>query len=539
MYKVMIVDDESLIISLIENLIDWGKYDMEVAGSASNGIDALEEVQRIQPDIVIVDVRMPGYDGITFMQKLREINTHIKFIVISGHKKFEYAKSAMKYNVEDYLIKPINKDELEHILDKLRQKLKDEQQSESIQQTLSNELNASQRQLHDYFIESFFQNKLPAGGLSEDEINQSFSTRFQPGCYCGIILKLDSRHTRLDLVFTETLLSRIHEQFLKTAANLCNEVFIKPESDSLSIICNYPDDRSQELPGLLREIFSYVSGILEKFEDILLTMGIGAPVHKLEEANTSLESADNCIQARIALGTQRLIFNFDLKEDPGISQIILTNTVMEKWNDALRSLRTDNIKMQVLNIFSNAEDYKYQDNLIFIKVVSALHRTFHDYVAKIDLCKKSYKEFENELKENAQWAFTGRMLADALSEQMISYISQYISKDSQDCNPAVRIAKKYIAENYQNNISMTSMAELVNLSPVYFSVLFKREVGINFLDYLNQYRLEVSKDLLKQVKYNINEAASLSGFQDSKYFSKLFKKTFGITPTNYRNRNAC
>jgi len=234
-----------------------------------------------------------------------------------------------------------------------------------------------------------------------------------------------------------------------------------------------------------------------------------------------------------------LIFNFDLKEDPGISQIILTNTVMEKWNDALRSLRTDNIKMQVLNIFSNAEDYKYQDNLIFIKVVSALHRTFHDYVAKIDLCKKSYKEFENELKENAQWAFTGRMLADALSEQMISYISQYISKDSQDCNPAVRIAKKYIAENYQNNISMTSMAELVNLSPVYFSVLFKREVGINFLDYLNQYRLEVSKDLLKQVKYNINEAASLSGFQDSKYFSKLFKKTFGITPTNYRNRNAC
>lgn len=539
MYKVMIVDDESLIISLIENLIDWKKYDMEVAGSAGNGIDALEAVQKIQPDIVIVDVRMPGYDGITFMQKLREVNSRIKFIVISGHKKFEYAKSAMKYNVEDYLIKPINKDELEHILDKLRQKLTDEQQSDSIHQALSRELNASHRQLHDYFIESFFQNKLPAAGLSEDEINRSFSTGFRPGCYCGIILKLDSRHARLDLVFTKTLLSRIHEQFLKTAADLCNEILIQPAPDSLSIICNYPDDRNRELPGLLKEIFSYVSGTLEKFEDILLTMGIGIPVHRLDQANSSLESAGKCIQARIALGTQRLIFYSDLKEDPGIAQIILTNTTMEKWNDALRSLKTDRIKMQVLNIFSNTEDYKYQDNLIYVKTASALHRTFYDYVTKIDLCKKSYEAFENELKEDAQWAFTGRMLADSLSEQMASYIRQYISEDSQDCNPAVRIAKKYIAENYQSNISMTSMAELVNLSPVYFSVLFKREVGINFLDYLNQYRLEVSKNLLKQVKYNINEVASLSGFQDSKYFSKLFKKTFGITPTNYRNRNAC
>lgn len=538
MYKVMIVDDESLIISLIENLIDWEKYDMVVAGSANNGIDALTEVERIQPDIVIVDVRMPGYDGITFMQKLREINTKIKFIVISGHKKFEYAKSAMKYNVEDYLIKPINKEEMEHILDKLRQKLASERQSENMHQALSSELNASHRQIHDYFIESFFQNKLPAAGLSEDTVNGSYFTKFRSGCYCGIILKLDSRYTRLDSGFTETLLGRIQEQFLKIAADLCHEILIQPAPDCLRIICNYPDERRQEVPGLLKEIFSYVSNILKKFEDILLTIGIGAPVHKLSDASSSLLSADSCIQARIALGTQRLIFYSDLKEDPGIIQIILTNTAMEKWNDALRSLRADNIKMQLLNLFSYAEDYKYQDNLIYNKVALALHRKFYDYIVKIDLCKKTYEEFENELKEDSCWAFNGRMFADALSEQMASYITQYISEDSQDCNPAIRIAKKYIAENYQSNISMTSMAELVNLSPVYFSVLFKREVGTNFLDYLNQYRLEVSKKLLRQVKYNINEVASLSGFQDSKYFSKLFKKTFGITPSDYRNRNA-
>ncbi|KLU68426.1 MAG: hypothetical protein RHS_5755 [Robinsoniella sp. RHS] len=132
MFKVMIVDDEIFIISLIEKLIDWEKYGMCIAGTADNGMTALEEVKRLQPDIIIVDVRMPGYDGITFMQKVRELNDKVKFVVISGHKKFEYAKSAMQYNVEDYLLKPVSKNELEQILQKLGTKLESEKQNEAV-----------------------------------------------------------------------------------------------------------------------------------------------------------------------------------------------------------------------------------------------------------------------------------------------------------------------------------------------------------------------------------------------------------------------
>ncbi len=537
MYKVMIVDDEELIISLIQNLIDWEKYDMVVAGWANNGLDALVEVEQIQPDIVIVDVRMPGYDGITFMQKIREINTKIKFIVISGHKKFEYAKSAMKYNVEDYLIKPINKEELELILDKLRLTLNSERQSEDIHQTLSSELTASHRQLQEYFINSFFQNKLSHLPLTEDAINTSFYTKFISGCYRCIIIKLDCP-TILDSVFTETLLNRIQEHYLNTLSDFCHEILIQKAPGSLNIFCNYPEEQQETLSLLLKKFYAHVTKILHKFEDIMLTVGIGVPVYKLKDAHLSLKSAGDCIQARIALGTQRLIYDSELKRDAGITQNILTNTVMGKWDEALRSLQKDNIKMQILNIFSYAEDYKYQDNLVYSEITSVLHKVFYDYIIKIDLCKKTDKDFEKELAENACWAYTGRMLADVLSTHISLYIARYISEDSTDINPAIRIAKKYIAENYKADISMTFMAELVNLSPVYFSVLFKREVGTNFLDYLNQYRLEVSKTLLRQVKYNINEVSSLSGFQDSKYFSKLFKKTFGITPSDYRKRNA-
>ncbi|MBS5388643.1 MAG: helix-turn-helix transcriptional regulator [Clostridiales bacterium] len=103
--------------------------------------------------------------------------------------------------------------------------------------------------------------------------------------------------------------------------------------------------------------------------------------------------------------------------------------------------------------------------------------------------------------------------------------------------PPIRIVKRYIAEHYSEDISLSDAAKIVNLSPVYLSRLFKKEEGINFLDYLNQYRIDISKNLLKDVKHNILETASLSGFGSTKYFSKIFKKTVGITPSEYRKRH--
>lgn len=537
MFKVLIVDDELFIISLIRNLVNWENYGMQVVGTADNGITALQEVDRLKPDIVIVDVRMPGYDGITFMQKVREIDMRIKFIVISGHKKFEYAKSAMKYNVEDYLIKPISKEELESILGKLRQKLEEEQCAENQRRAMSMELGEHHRQLQNHFAEIFFKNQIPEAQLSEEEINRSYFTSFFHGGYYGLILKPDSCH-KLDAGFVHTLLGKISEQFFTILKPGSREIVQRQENDSIQAVVNTGDIQEPDFAEVLQNFFGRVEELLKKFEDIQFTIGIGNRADSLAGAVRSLAEAGMCIQARMTLGTQRILHYSDIREDSGAVHVVMTDTVKENWKEAIRSLQAEKIKVQVLNIFSSAENYKYQDSRIYTKTASMLHRSFYDYIVQIDLYRNSYETFRNELLESACWAYTPRMLADALIEQMGRYVREYASENGQESNPAIRIAKKYISENYQTNITMASMAEIVNLSPVYFSILFKREAGTNFLDYLNQYRLEESKNLLKQVKYNINEVASQSGFQDSKYFSKLFKKTFGITPSEYRKRNA-
>ena len=112
MLKIMIADDEDKICQLIYKLIDWSSMRMEVIGIAHNGIEALDLAKEYHPDIAITDIRMPGLDGLEFIEKAKEVDPNLEFIIISGYQQFEYAKKAIKYGVSDYLLKPIKKEEL-------------------------------------------------------------------------------------------------------------------------------------------------------------------------------------------------------------------------------------------------------------------------------------------------------------------------------------------------------------------------------------------------------------------------------------------
>ena len=537
MFKVMIVDEEIFVISLIEKLIDWKRLNMEVVGKADNGVTALEEVERLKPDIVIVDVRMPGYDGITFMQKVREINDKVKFIVISGHKRFEYAKSAMQYNVEDYLLKPISKEELEQILDKLKNKLETEKKSEEVLMQLDDKLGVSTKKLQTYLCKQLMQEK---EGLKEESLwnlNKVYYTYFKPGLFNWMVLKLDVDDAELDQSFTNSLLSRMESKLRVNLESAIYETVSCTGENTISFLFNYEEGKEQSIQEILKESMNELNQILMKFDKLYLTIGVGLPVKDLSDINRSFLTVEESIKSRMALGLGKVISHYMVKRDSGIIHVIFPDTECKKLQEAYKSFHVDTVRLQVLEAFSKADGYKFQSTLIYEEILWYMHQSFYEYMQKIDIYKGTYEQFTKELEKELIWAASPRQMAGMLLAQIKSYIEEYTEEDRDGENPAVRIAKKYIAENYQKNISMSAVAELVQLSSVYFSVLFKKEVGINFLDYLNQYRIEEAKKLLRLVKYNVNEVAGLAGFQDARYFSKIFKKNVGVTPTEYRNRN--
>ncbi|EOR27020.1 AraC family transcriptional regulator, partial [Clostridium sartagoforme AAU1] len=182
MMKVIIADDEVKVCQLIYKLIDWKELDMEVVGISHNGIDALEQVKEKKPDIVITDIRMPGYDGIELIRLCREINEYIDFIIISGYAQFEYAQKVIKYGVCDYLLKPIKKEELINNLEKMKEKYADRMNKLTNEEKLKARLKVDIEKLRSrIFTEILLNKSIQNLDLKIQNINEEYHYKFQEG----------------------------------------------------------------------------------------------------------------------------------------------------------------------------------------------------------------------------------------------------------------------------------------------------------------------------------------------------------------------
>ncbi|MBS4208076.1 response regulator [Bacillus sp. FJAT-50079] len=538
MYKVLIADDEIYVSILIEKLVDWNKLDMKIVGTAENGISALEKVKELQPDIVIVDVRMPGYDGITLMQKVREMNNKVKFIVISGHKKFEYAKSALQYNVEDYMLKPINKKELETILFKIKTKLDGEKENAISLRKMDRQLGVSKSKVRSFLINQFLLKEIDLDNASLTAINKDYFTQLEEGSFTYFIVNLDSSEKQLNKDFNEEMLIKLSTIFYQSTSLVCFDVISHFHTNAIVFLANYSKNNYKALMESIEKAFKDSSMIIAKFEQLFITVGIGSQQSSLSGSYNSYGDAKHCIDSRIALGIGQIITSNQVKIDEKVIEKLVTEQTELKLVEAIKSFNPRNIRPLIYDILLKAGNYHKDHTLIYTTIVYTISRLFYKHIHQFELYKSTYDVFieEYHFDEILNYCTNTKDIARALTDRIEGFIEKYTKENETELVPAIRIAKSYIMENYQQEISLDIISNIVNLSSVYFSILFKKEVGINFLDYLNRYRIEAAKEMLKDVKYNINDVATLSGFQDSRYFSKKFKKQMGVTPSEYRKR---
>lgn len=537
MFKVLIVDDEIYVASLILKLIEWEQYNMEVIATADNGFTALELVQLHQPDIVIVDVKMPGCDGITFMQKVRDYNSNVRFIVISGHKRFDYAKSAMKYNIEDYLLKPINKEELEEILLKLKISLTLESESRATLEMLDSELDLSKQKVRNYFMEQFVHEQLPPPSFELNLIREKYDINFCNDAFLCFAIRLDSSEKELDKYFVSSLLCEIAADIQQKIMLLCHEILCFQEGYQVYFLLNYQAEQETDLFAKMREAKLASHAQLEKFEKLFISFCLGRTVKQVSHLYLSLTGTKQTVHARLCLGIGGFYEEKQIRKDEGLISAVLSDAQQELLSEAVRQFNPEAISKQIKTLFERARGYSDKDSLIYQKLIEKIINFSYEKLSQAGIIKKSYEIFSREIYSSVELCTSSQEIAEILAQKINAYIEAFSDDNTQFESPAIRIAKTYIAKNYQNDISLNIVAEAVNLSPVYFSILFKREVGQNYIDYLNQYRINVARDLLKDIKYNVNEVASSVGFNDTRYFSKTFKKIVGITPSQYKVRN--
>lgn len=531
MIKVLIADDEKNICLMIQKLISWADFGMEVVGLANTGVDAVRLMEEKQPEIVISDIRMPGYDGLEVVQKARDLGLSIDFVIISGYKYFEYAHKALTLGVEHYLLKPIDKGELEETLSKILRKRKQDIQKEAEAAEWKEQAKYSRRKIQKHFLSSIMEKNSSLPELDLNHINTEFQCEFEQGCFVAIFAKLDSESRDQDVTgFLHMLEEIIDRDLQESDKEYINSIM---KSGVISIVNYRTEIRDNTRIGMEKPLLQ-MKRELEKFRGYHITVGIGGEKSTLAEIADSIQEAIYAIKCRGKAGLDKMIYFDSLKYQPVPMQEILGDKQireMEKLVEALdyEAFRGELVKahgkIKAVPFYTPAAVYEYLEQVSeILETVLKNNQTEEEILRQMEEEIQKILDFYTNLDE----------MMYRFSDLVRCYFEKIIAEKKNKSQLPIRMAKQYLQENYSRAVSLEDVAEAIGLSPAYLSTMFKKELGINFSDFLISCRMEAAKELLKSSDLPIAGVAERVGYLDSRYFSKTFHKVVGLKPSVYR-----
>lgn len=531
MLKVLIADDEKNICLMIQKLIIWENYDMEVIGLVHNGVEAVQVMEEKRPDIIISDIRMPGYDGLELVQKAHDMGLAADFVIISGYKYFEYAHKALNLGVEHYLLKPIDKQELEETLGKIVQKRKKDIQKAEEEAELKEQAQYSRRKIQKHFLSSIMGKSGSVEELELNHVNTEYQCEFEQGCFVAIFAKLDSEVKDQDLTGLLHMMEEIIDQDLQGGDKEYINSIMK--SGVISIV-NYRTELQEETRIGLEKPLVKMRRELEKFNGYHITMGISSEKNSIGEIADSIQEAIYAIKCRGKAGLDRIIYYEQLRYQEVPLQSILGEKNIREIENMVEALDYEALHGEIL------KSYEIIKGTAFFSPVAV-----YDYLEQItgillNVLKNNQTgdamlhQMEDDLEKVLDFYTNLDEMVYRFTETASNYFGKIIADKKNRSQLPIRMAKQYVQENYNRQVSLEDVAEAINLSPAYLSTMFKKEMGINFSDFLISCRMEAAKELLKTTDLPIAEVSEQVGYTDSRYFSKTFNKVVGLKPSVYR-----
>jgi len=535
--KVFLVEDEYIVREGIKNNIDWEKNGYDFCGEASDGELAFPMISEKRPDIVITDIRMPFMDGIELSRMIKEEYPEIKIIILSGHEEFEYAKAAIQIGVEEYLLKPINGDELLQVVNRVAQKIKEENESREILQEGEGDENFeyAKRQLLSSLIDD-------NASLSDAmEQGKKIHLNLMAQCYNIMMLKLQRKNKEQGFSQRILELYKTMEDTLKEQDGQSIMFDRAPEGKVILFMGSGEEEIRRNMDvfaGQFREI-------LPEYEDVTYFGSVGVPVMRLRELGESYEAASHGFSYRFLTEPNQIVDNhtvFDQARNEkkfscSIGSVDIQNLDKQKIESFLKGGEMDEIHFFVEEYMKNTGDAG-KNSMIFRQyiVMDMFFAASHFLTQITDGREQLGEPFESP--EQMQ-----KIVSDL--EATVVYIKELFAKvmqvrdarTTEHNSDVVENAKKYISENYHDEeLTLNTVAHEVNVSPNHLSAMFSQKTGQTFVKYLTDVRMHRAKELLKCTSKRSNEICEEVGYRDPHYFSHLFKKNVGCSPIQYRER---
>ena len=531
MIKVFLCEDEFVVREGIKNNIDWAGNGYEFTGEASDGELALPLIRKLEPDIVITDIKMPFMDGLELSRIIRKELPFTEIVILSGYEEFDYAKQAISIGVAQYLTKPISGDDLLGELNALRDKIIKSKEERALKEKFKKEMEENVRRERSELFRYLVSGNCSVTELLEkaEKLNMDLSAMW----YNIILLFTKSEHHELEEYSKSSVTI---DEYINEIVKDSGCILFDRDLEGKAILIM--GDSEESLAKTQENMIERFREVFKEYSHVRFFGGIGKSVNRLSRLNESYEDA-GCAMANRFFVANSGFFTADRQrknENQGAEQFDMSNI------DAKRIDKSNVAKFLKLG---NIDEIPFYVNEF---VASVGEDAFSSYIFRQYIAMDVFfavSGFVEELSSAKQQLTVSEVTKDSLAsvDSVKEYITATIAeaiklRDSVATNrykDIVDDAVKYIEENYADEeLSLNQLASHVNVSPNHLSTIFSQQTGQTFIKYLTEYRMEKAKEMLKCTAMRSSEISEAVGYKDPHYFSYMFKKTVGVTPTNYR-----
>lgn len=497
MYTVLLVDDEESVLKNLTNAVDWPVYGIENVLTACDGVDAVRKIGNTHVDLIITDINMPNMDGLQLVKYVRDTYPQTRCILLTSYSDFSYAKQAIALGVENYLLKPFKPDEMDS----------------TIRKAIGN-IQSRKRILQTVFLDNLLYRWVKED-ISFDELTER------------------ARHSGINLYFANYCVLLFKSAEAKPLENILSGFiasvdgqndtyhFIDHEGHHVLILAGHSlqQNRIADILYTLIDANSQIS---------TLHVSIGNVVENYKTVPISYQSAlDTLLIKPHTKGIQINVANQSIYRDLGNVQL---NTIVEFLKSATNYEVEKESAVLFFSCFPNVSSYKLKDINRFVDILAARVATTLNASGEIanedlETIMNSVYHFEVQPSEEEILAWFVGLLS----------ICQALSRlHKQQLSPIVLKTMRYIFDNYASYISIKDFCQSNNINPSYLGLLFKKETGIYFNDYITQIRISQAISLLNNSNLKIADICKCCGFSNPSYFVVCFKKQVGISPAKYK-----
>lgn len=532
MPKILIIDDETIFRKGLRAMISSWDEDWDVVGDARDGYEALELLERLGPDVILTDVRMPRMDGLQLQQICRQRFPHIACIVISGYEDFTYVQQSMRHGAKDYLLKPVERGELGDVLDRLKQDMRHRSAIPPLRVARQEE------QLIRQHVGEHLIAGLLRGSVSTEEVDllRKIGIEFDERYFACMVIKLDKqsvdkeRFVKANPSLFQLYIQQFVQEILDHRLNGFSFIFSDTE---VAALINLPDNGSSK--RLLLETASSIRTQIQSLSNLTVTIGVGTIVEGVSSIPKTYNEAGVALLYRLIVGGDKVLeYEQTAGDNPFKSE-------MKKWS--WEPLDSSISKGRTVEVDSRVTAF-ITDLCRTAPNPEAVHR---------QICKLliHYYEFAENLDITRKWLGTKDIRSLLVDVCSISSIDELIEKCSAllgkltDCiassgkqvdQDPIQQSLRYLERHFRKTLSLKEVADHVYLNPAYFSSLFKHRTGKTFIEKLTELRVQEAKQKLALSDEKISVLAENTGFLNIRHFNRVFKQETGMTPKDYREQ---